>query len=921
MSQISSTPNEGSSFITPLGDLKQSISEILNMEGHVVTNKVRQDLPALDLKLSQLFSTVQLMLKDESLLSKSEITELKTLLNRVSTSLPENFIFLPKLQKAAASITNQVRDMTDLLDKKEALAPKQNNPLANQLYTQVLVKEGKDEDALTFIRKNPNPSEKAIGYAQLVKAGNTDLLDHMTGLEGMNDATFKCFEKEIKKNPESGFSNWISNSAKKEKGIEVLELLHKISDPEMKTQGYVQLLKAGGTTQGLAISDVASMNTKDLDLLKKELDKTPNDPNIETALTQIPARLFENQGIEVAINFLEKITNDHTKLDAYKQLERTPGAKEALNTAKTSDNTDIKKMSQELKENRPIEQSAKELSLLRIRMNSLNDSSTPSSTALKAWMEDYSSLVSKNPERVSTDDVKDWVDNCKRAETTVSPEEKTFFGLASVPMNVQMAMIDHCNTDTLVKTFPEMRSNYHTEIKSAEDAVIKEITTKCKIQLEKGLESKIKEVISETAQGADLNSAIIKNTKEELTETVLDVLNYFGIKAGDGVDKIKTIIDNVKIDDLDKCVKHQHYATIAVKVNESIVNNLGSLIKEILLTQKDLPTTSDDSKTNKTKSLDGNSSLDQMKSNSLKELIAKDYNNDFKRGLNDVRIDVKLENSSASELPITIVTPKWQPLRQKCERYDMIITSFESILRPENLTRPPTPEGIKKMKESLQRDYKDVFEENLPDGLLENPQAMEAKKSEVIEKMQVIFQDMKKVIGDTVCYNDALESYQKKYPQISSSSNPPTTSGIEPSTKKEALKKALQPFGLAVQGDITLADEVAYQIVSQVKGLSTETTGEVLQATLFKITMPQADLKERGMEISTIGKNIEIVDNSEGKIFVKQSTAFQSIARPTFDDDGNLIPVTEKKGKIEMLFNIEKKLYTYNISLEKPSTL
>ena len=73
-------------------DLNLNISNISpNMNGHVLSP--RDHLPELDTKIKTLFASVQLLLQNENLLSKSEIKELKDLINRITPTLPKPTLF------------------------------------------------------------------------------------------------------------------------------------------------------------------------------------------------------------------------------------------------------------------------------------------------------------------------------------------------------------------------------------------------------------------------------------------------------------------------------------------------------------------------------------------------------------------------------------------------------------------------------------------------------------------------------------------------------------------------------------------------------------------------------------------------------------------------------------------------------------
>ena len=369
-------------------DLNLNISNISpNMNGHVLSP--RDHLPELDTKIKTLFASVQLLLQNENLLSKSEIKELKDLINRITPTLPKPTLF-GKNKTELQSIIANIKNITTLLDQKAPSSPVVPPPLRNTLYIQVLIKEGKEEEALSLIHNTSNPSNQATGYSLL--------------------------------------------------------------------------LKAGGTNTGLVLKDIETMSPENLKLLAIELSLHPTDDNIQIALTQIPSRLFEKkgikpeEGIKSAIDFLNMIKNPDTKLTAYHQLIRAPGADTAI---KKITDKPTKTNLQELSEQSFDQQFAKKMGRLQIELSHLLDIA-PSPESLNNWMSKYSTLINERPDKANLDTVKMWIECCANAKDPL--EKEPFFGLASVPMNVQMAMINHCDPEAIVKTFPEMRSNYENDI-------------------------------------------------------------------------------------------------------------------------------------------------------------------------------------------------------------------------------------------------------------------------------------------------------------------------------------------------------------------------------------------------------------------------------------------------------------------------
>lgn len=78
---------------------------------------------------------------------------------------------------------------------------------------------------------------------------------------------------------------------------------------------------------------------------------------------------------------------------------------------------------------------------------------------LDAWMKEYSDFIKTAPEQVSIDTIKNWI--------AANSGKKPFFGLASVPLPVQLAMIKSCKREDIVKEFPEMVKNYNSQISNA----------------------------------------------------------------------------------------------------------------------------------------------------------------------------------------------------------------------------------------------------------------------------------------------------------------------------------------------------------------------------------------------------------------------------------------------------------------------
>ena len=838
MGLINSTGNVDPSKFSPTSHVETSISKIVNMEGHVVTSKVRTSLPKLDQQVGELFSTVQRMVKNEQLLSKSEITELKGLMGKITASLPEH-ILLPKYQKAAASIRGTIRDLTDVLDKKGANTTfGKVNPQANKLYLQVLLGEGEGEAALDFIQKNPSTSEKIVGYPLL--------------------------------------------------------------------------LQAGGTTLGLALKDIAKMTPSDVSLLQREMDKFPDDPNIKLALTQIPSSLFEGHGIEAAGKFISNIQDPETRLEAYKELALAPGALEAIKKMPEGDDkTELLKLSTQ-KRTYSDQEIGQKVVGLRTEMLSLMDSPDLSAKDLNKWMEKYSSLVAEHPKCASTDDVKKWVDlagTVKETSQVVDQfgdlkevETNAFFGLASVPLDVQMAMINHGDRDHLVRTFPEMESNYHNEIKSPTDAITAKIANNCCEQLAfesdgktDKIEGKINNIINEVGSNdiniEDVNSKIIEIVKDDVIKYVEEDLRKLGVPIDANNKKaIGDRIDAMKIGNLESNVKNNFGALIKVTLINDVKKMLGSLIKPIVIAHS-----------NK----DAGVAI-SLQSEGLKAVVGENLRQDYFRGLEGVHVFCDTNSSGGNkELSIIKVASEYQNLTLQYEKCDQMLNCIE-VIEKNDLTIEEVNDLRGMSVSTAQRGLKDLFKDVFSREISDTPiQEVKDTISNVIKNE--IFPSMKLLVEDSVFYATDLKERQEKRPALVSDKD-------KVSVDDASLRKTVEPLNLMLGRPMITRDvEVGGQIMKQVNDLSMEDQSKVLQACSFKVAKPQAALKEQYINIETSEKNAEIV-NKLDKTFVRQSVLFKE---KKVDENGEKVEVGLKTGKMETLIDVKKQLSTYSISFDK----
>jgi hypothetical protein len=116
-------------------------------------------------------------------------------------------------------------------------------------------------------------------------------------------------------------------------------------------------------------------------------------------------------------------------------------------------------------------------------------------------MMDYVAAIKQDGSRVSVEVVRSWVD---RLEAASAKEGKLCFGLASVPIEVQIAMIDHLDKNALIEKFPEMQKNYEEQV--ASDPT----------KQEKGTFERLRQDCSR-----DLSSIRISRNGEELPVTAL----------------------------------------------------------------------------------------------------------------------------------------------------------------------------------------------------------------------------------------------------------------------------------------------------------------------------------------------------------------------------------------------------------------
>ncbi len=826
MGHVNLPGNVDPSRFSPTSHVESSISKIINMEGHVVTSKVRASLPQLDQQVGELFSTVQRMMQNDQLLSKSEIKELKAFIGKITASLPKN-ILLPTYRSVAASIRGNIAKLSIILDKKDANTTFETaNPQANKLYLEVLLKEGNEEAALNFIQKNPNPSERAVGYSLL--------------------------------------------------------------------------LQAGGITLGLALKDIAKMTLSDVSLLQKEMDKFPDDSNIKLALTQIPGSLFEGHSIEAAGKFISNIQDPEIRLKAYRQLVLAPGAQEAIKKMPESeDKTELLKLSTQKRTYSDLEIGQKVIGL-RLELLHLTESPKPSAEDLSRWMGRYSSLVAEHPQCASTDDVKKWVDlagTVKERREVVDQfgelkkvETNSFFGLASVPLDVQMAMINHGDRDHLVRTFPEMEKNYHNEIKSPIDAITAKVVKNCCAKLEVNSDdgsSKLEPTITRILAKVDINSIDVKGINSEIVKSVRDdVIKYIeedlkkrDVPVSEGDKKrIENIINAIEINNLESSVKNKYVPMIRMQLINDLKEALNPLIESILTAHSDK-----DPKI-----------ATSLQSEGLKDVIGENLRQDYFRGLEGVHVFCDTNKSEGkSELSIINVASDYQKLTLQYEKCDQMLNYIEK--------KDSQGELVLTANKDFEQLFEDVFSRKIGDTPVRD--VKDAISNRIKNE---IFPSMKLLVKDSVFYATDLNQLQKKRPEL-------VLDKDKVSVDDTSLRKTVEPLNLMLErSEVTRDVEVGGQIMNQVSDLSMEDQSKVLQSCSFKVAKPQAALKEQFINIETSEKNAEVVNKSD-KTFVRQSVLFKE---KKVDENGDNVEVGLKTGRIETLVDVKKQLFTYSISFD-----
>ncbi len=96
--------------------------------------------------------------------------------------------------------------------------------------------------------------------------------------------------------------------------------------------------------------------------------------------------------------------------------------------------------------------------------------SKQSTFELNNFMKDYEQKIKESPQRVSKEVVRQWLASYEAACKNEGKEQE-FYGFASVPIDVQIALLETTPKADLVQDFPEMATNFKNEFSLGEGAL------------------------------------------------------------------------------------------------------------------------------------------------------------------------------------------------------------------------------------------------------------------------------------------------------------------------------------------------------------------------------------------------------------------------------------------------------------------
>ncbi len=196
--------------------------------------------------MQKLFSEVQLIQSSGYQLSSEDTEKIKSLSSRILVVLPsEKFVFF---QKAFNSIMQKIECMRSLEN-----SPQSSSVITKATWIGVLIKEGREEEAVEAVLKLEDPKTKALGYGEFSKAGRIDFVLNRLGTMSKDEVNYlQQSLNEDSKNLDVQTALILlpgclfHETGRPEEGMQFIE---KIEDPKLKVKAYVQLAKDGGLPQ------------------------------------------------------------------------------------------------------------------------------------------------------------------------------------------------------------------------------------------------------------------------------------------------------------------------------------------------------------------------------------------------------------------------------------------------------------------------------------------------------------------------------------------------------------------------------------------------------------------------------------------------------------------------------------------------
>ena len=520
---------------------------------------------------------------------------------------------------------------------------------------------------------------------------------------------------------------------------------------------------------------------------------------------------------------------------------------------------------------------------------------------LTAWMDNYSKLIEESPKSVSLDEVKQWIEKCKKAFDKPGHSDGMFFDANSIPAQVKRALVLHSKKEELEKEFPGIAASkdYLNEIyttRNAQEGLRQDFERSLKgirIFVETP-ESKGPEELALTAMASVWNPLWQAMTDcEGVAKSLMefDVCNEKMSKEENQTKKVEEIIRKCREafgDEMSaypavaKLLQNPDAVIWSKKENQNVI--LSEVISKMEELSSKMEKVAGDAIPYKNKVREARRELMDLKG--IGEVSTKEP-------LQDVLV-VAFADPSKKDEDVKGLKSGWQDRKRKDTAET--IASWVNIYSRELAGS----EAETKAKEDLRIRFRALYAENNT-----------GKK--ITEKVDKIIKDIENLKSGKVKSRKAItkeifvELDEKGKLRIVY--NDRKTVNVVNSMNRE-----LEEAGFDTKKTFGYDDELAYQLLSRLEGSSKEEKDEVLRATcLTVVNTPLEMLAMVGLAAKAEPLTVKITKKEDGGVFVEHKYVIKAMPLDEMNEESWSNVSDKNLYECNILLDVKKKLYTYSV--------